>query len=119
MTRCMICGKDLEIELLRCPSCKSAFRGRFFFSRLARLGKEEQTLAEALILHGGNLKEMAHTLQMSYPTLKKRLNELAASLEEKRSQDQARIDAILDAMERGEMPTEEGIKLIREINGEL
>ena len=119
MTKCLICDSDLEIEKLHCKSCHTDYTGRFFFPPLARLKREERMLAEALILHGGNLKEMTQTLDISYPTLKKRLNDLAVALEAKKAEDKAHIDTILDAMEKGEMSPEEGIKLIREINGEL
>lgn len=119
MTECLICEQELTISKLSCKSCNTSFNGEFFFPRLARFSLEEQLLAESLILHGGNLKEMAENMKVSYPTLKKRLNELAQTLKEKKAQDSKRIEQILKDIELKKIDAEEGIKLIREINGEL
>jgi len=119
MTKCLICENTLLIDSLSCGSCHTTYKGKFSFPRLARLSLAEQQLAESLILHGGNLKEMAIDLNMSYPTLKKRLNELSKSLEEKKAEDDKKVEAILFDIESGNMGAKEGIKLIREIHGEL
>jgi hypothetical protein len=119
MTKCLICENELTMTSCRCDACHTDYSGSFILPRLARLGREEQHLAEALILHGGNLKEMAEDINISYPTLKKRLKELSNSLAQKKQQDEMRIEEILKEIELGKIGAEEGIKLIREINGEL
>jgi len=119
MTKCLICENTLSIDSLSCGSCHTTYKGKFSFPRLARLSLSEQRLAESLILHGGNLKEMAVSLDVSYPTLKKRLNELSTSLEKEKAKDNKKTEEILFDIESGKMGAEEGIKLIREINGEL
>jgi len=119
MIECLICKHHLTIERLSCEACQSHFEGKFYFPRLARLSTTEQQLTESLIVHGGNLKEMAESLDVSYPTLKKRLLELSNALHKQKREDKQSIEEILQAMETGEMTAQEGIKLIREINGEL
>ena len=119
MTKCLICGEYLTIDTLSCKACHTHFSGKFHFPRLARFTLSEQQLTEILIEHGGNLKEMAESMEMSYPTLKKRLHELNESLQKLKLEDKHRIEDILKAMESHEITAEEGIKLIREINGEL
>lgn len=119
MTKCLICKNSLHIDSLSCDACHTTYKSKSYFPRLARLSLEEQHLTEALISHGGNLKEMAESLDMSYPTLKKRLNDLTLSLNEKKSEDEKKIEDILVQIEEREINAEEGIKLIREINGEL
>ncbi len=119
MIRCPVCEEGLEVTALSCPACKTEYGGKFYFPRLARLSVEERKLAEALILHGGSLKEMAAALEISYPTLKKRLAELSASLEAKQQEDEVRIDQIFSDIEAGKINAKEGIRVIREINGEL
>jgi len=119
MTKCLICENTLIIDSLSCEACHTTYKSKFSFPRSARLSLNEQRLAESLILHGGNLKEMAVSLDVSYPTLKKRLNELSSSLEEKKAEDEKKIEEVLFDIESGKMSAEEGIKLIREINGEL
>ncbi len=119
MTRCPICEESLHIAALSCPACKMEYGRKFYFPRLARLTAEERKLAEALILHGGSLKEMAAALDISYPTLKKRLSELSASLETKQKEDEVSIEQIFSEIEAGKINAKEGIRMIREINGEL
>jgi len=119
MTKCLICEHILTIDSLSCESCNTIYKSKYFFPPLARLSLEERYLTEALILHGGNLKEMAVSLDISYPTLKKRLNDLTLSLKERKNEDEKKIEEILLKIEEREMNAEEGIKLIREINGEL
>ena len=119
MTHCPICNHDLVVTACACEACRTTFGTHFALPRLARLSQDEQQLAEALILYGGNLKEMAENLHISYPTLKKRLKELSTALETKKKEDEAMIEQILKKIELGQMNAEEGIKRIREINGEL
>jgi len=119
MTECLICKHHLTIERLSCEACQTHFDGKFYFPRLARLSTIEQQLAESLIVHGGNLKEMAESIDVSYPTLKKRLLELSNALHKQKQEDKQSIEEILQSMETEEITAQEGIKLIREINGEL
>ncbi len=119
MTHCPICDHDLTVTACECEACRTSYGTHFKLPRLARFSKEERMLAEALILHGGNLKEMARAVNISYPTLKKRLGELADTLAAKQAEDEADIEQILQQMENKEISPEEGIKRIREINGEL
>jgi len=94
MIHCPICESDLTVTACECEACRTTYGTNFKLPRLARLSQEERTLAEALILHGGNLKEMAQDLGISYPTLKKRLTELSNALAAKKAEDEARIDSM-------------------------
>jgi hypothetical protein len=119
MTKCLICDSDLIVESLACKACDTSYTGQFLFSRLARLDLKQRELAESLILHGGNLKEMALSLEISYPTLKKQLNELASALQEKIDRDEKQMEKIFQAIELEEISPQKGIKQIQEIKGEL
>jgi len=119
MTECLICEHHLTIGSLSCKRCNMTYNSTFSFPRLARLSKEEQRLAESLILHGGSLKTMAEALGVSYPTLKKKLNELSYSLKKKQEEDERQIEDILYAIESKEISAEEGIRSIRELKGEI
>jgi len=77
MTQCPICNKTLFVEALKCNHCSIEYRGKIHASPLCSLKENEQYLVEMLIVHGGNLKEIAKTMKISYPTLKKRLSKLS------------------------------------------
>jgi hypothetical protein len=119
MKECPLCHEPLQAVKLRCPACKTAYEGDFLLPRLARLDAESQRLAEALIEHGGNLKEMSEALKISYPTLKKRLNTLTQELKKLKHRDEQMIEEILQAIEEGTMNAKEGIRRIKEVKGEL
>ncbi len=119
MIKCLICKNTLTIKKLSCESCKTDFVGRFIYPRLARLSPTEQKLTEKLIEHGGNLKEMVQSMDISYPTLKKRLHSLNQSLQKIKSDDKKMINNILEMMENKTISVEEGVKLIKELNNEI
>lgn len=117
MQNCSSCGHQIEIERVRCPACGLRYEGCFGLPRLARLSPQHQRLAEMLVLSAGNLKEMASELDVSYPTLRKRLDALIEALRDLRAGDEDRIQELLGAVEAGTMPAEEAARMIRELNG--
>jgi len=119
MIQCPICEDKLSAVRLWCEGCRTVYEGKFVLQRLVRLPAESQRLTEVLIEYGGNLKEMSKALEMSYPTLKKRLNILAEELRTLKEEDAQTIEHILASIESGTMSAKEGLKQIREINGEL
>lgn len=84
-----------------------------------RLKDEHIKLAEAFVLSGGNLKELAGGLGISYPTLRKRVDEMVEELKRLRAEDEKAALAILAGIEKGEISAEEGTRRIKEMNGEL
>ena len=119
MYHCPFCEHLLSISKLSCEGCQSHFEGKFSFSRLARLKIDYQKLAEALIFSGGNLKDLALKLDLSYPTLKKRLLSLTQNLEVLKEEDELEVQSIIRKIEDEGIKPEEGIKRIKEIQGEL
>ena len=117
MHQCSTCQKTLEAERLRCVACGLAYEGRFGLPRLARLGPAEQDLAERLLLAAGNLKEVAGAIEISYPTLRKRLDALIMNLNALRDEDEARTRTLLDEVAAGTRNAEEAARLIKEMNG--
>ncbi len=116
MKLCPACQTGLESKQLRCPCCALVLEGNFRFPRLSRLSSAHLALAEEFILASGNLKDLGAKLEISYPTLRRRLDELIADLQQLRAKDAAEIKTILGRMERKDISVEEGTRLIKEIN---
>lgn len=93
--------------------------GDFNLPRLVRLSPENRRLAEQLLLSGGNLKNMGEDMGISHPTLRKRVDDMIRELQTLRQEDDKRIEDILGKIERGEIKPEEGLRHIKEVNGEL
>ena len=115
---CPSCHGLMHISARSCAVCGIEVKGRFCTSRLARLPPEMLHLAEVFLLNGGNLKQLAPVLSVSYPTLRKRIDALVDTLRALQEADQRQTAIWLQAVEHGEMTAEEAARMIREINGD-
>ncbi len=119
MHHCLHCSGPLMPVKLACPDCGMVYAGKMRAPRLARLSPEGLDLAERLILAGGNLKDVAGDVGISYPTLRRRVDTLIEELESLRQGDQDAVNAILSEIENGALRPGEGARLIREVHGSL
>lgn len=119
MHQCLNCESNLAVTKLHCDTCQVSYVGEFSLPRLARLSPAQQHLAEQLVVAAGNLKQMAASLEVSYPTVRKRLDELVEALDELRRGDDVRATALLKAVEAGKMTPETAARLIKELKGGL
>jgi hypothetical protein len=119
MRHCLHCSGPLVPVKLSCPDCGMIYAGKMRAPRLARLSRESLDLAERLILAGGNLKDVAGDLGISYPTLRRRVDTLIEELEMLKQADQKAVESILSEIESGALRPEEGARLIKEVNGSL
>jgi hypothetical protein len=117
MMHCSVCTSLLQVREMICPACELHVSGDFSFPRLARLSGKSLQLGEALILHGGNLKALAQSLGVSYPTVRKRVDELIEELRVLRAADERRVDEILRSIEAGAIPAAKGTRMIKELSG--
>lgn len=75
-------------------------------------------MAEMLVLCAGNLKEMAAALELSYPTVRKRLDALVGAMQVLRAEDDRQTQALLDDVEAGTLRAEAAARLIKEMSGD-
>jgi len=102
-----------------CDECNMTYEGEFTTPRLTRMPIEHLKLAEAFLLCGGNLKDLSKQAGVSYPTLRKQINAMIEQLSMLRAEDNNTIETILEDIEKGNIQAEHGLRLIKEINGEL
>lgn len=112
-TRCPYCFGRMNPERLRCCSCHIAVEGNFEVSRLARLSAEQQEFIEKFVLTGGSLKEMAEEMNVSYPTIRSRLDQIIEVLKKSGDETKERRQSILDAVELGKISTEEAARMLK------
>lgn len=115
MGQCPICSGPVEITEVSCNSCKSTIKGHFKPCKFCTLSQENKDFAEIFIKNRGSIKEIERELGVSYPTVKGKLDLLVAALGYK-NQDTTTPDKkeILERLYRGELTSEEAIKLLNE-----
>lgn len=77
----MSAGSPLVVERVRLTDREIRIEGDFELPPLARLSAEDQVFTAAFLHAHGSIKEMERLFGISYPTVKNRLNAIAAQLE--------------------------------------
>lgn len=103
----------MQIERLRCHACQATVEGQFGWPRLARLTADDQRLVELLILASGSLKEVAKKLGISYPTIRKRLDQLIHTLQAEVKRDEERRRQLLREVEAGRRSASDAAQKLR------
>lgn len=113
LSQCPICAGQLEPVKLKCASCNLALEGKLPASRLALLSPNQQQFVEVFLITRGNIKEVERELGISYPTVRKRLDEIAQALGYAPQTERMEREEILDAIDSGEISAKEGIALLK------
>ena len=115
---CPSCSMRLNVSRMTCPDCGLVIEGDFATSRLGLLAPEQQRFVEIFLTSRGNIREVEQVLNISYPTVRKRLDEVIEALGqeavEEARQTNRRVE-ILNQIERGELSAKDGAKLLREL----
>jgi hypothetical protein len=74
-------GRPIVVERVRLTESGIAVEGAFELPKLAQLAAEDQVFVAAFVRSHGSIKEMEQVFGVSYPTVKARLNRIAAQLE--------------------------------------
>lgn len=120
--RCPVCGGNLDVTRLNCPSCDTSIEGRFETCKFCQLPTEQRDFIETFIRCRGNIREVERELGISYPTVRNRLEAVIEALGypvEPREEETltARRREILEALDRGEMTVDEVIKALKQQRG--
>ena len=100
-------GAPLVVERVRMGDI--AIEGAFELPQLARLTLEDQIFVAAFLKSHGSIKDMEQVFGVSYPTIKARLNRIAAALEFVDTNPTPPRSEVLDRLDRGEITAAEAI----------
>ncbi len=106
---CPDCKEPLAVTRLACPTCKLTLDGSFEVSPLGKLSSDDQSFVIAFVREHGSLKKMEGLFGISYPTVKNRLNAIAAALD-KNFQSPSPNLYVLEQLSRGELSVEEALE---------
>jgi hypothetical protein len=112
---CPYCGTAMAVTQMTCGGCRVSIAAEFPMSRIASLPVEHQRFIEIFVLSGGNLKEIAEQVGVSYPTIRSRLDKVIEALRAEIAKTQRVRGTLLDAVEPGKTMAADAARLIKRI----
>jgi len=112
LSRCPVCGGEMEIVSFRCKDCGTLIQGEFPIPPVfVNLTEEQWNFVKLFIKNRGNIKEMEKDLGISYPTIRAKLNEIRRVFGF--SEEKGEREDILEGLEKGKLTVEEAIKKLK------
>lgn len=96
ISKCPCCNGTLNITSLKCPDCGVELRNTFKLSIFDCLSKEQMDFLLSFLKYRGSLKSLQEEMDISYPTAKKRLEELLIALEIGQEEEASGEQEVLD-----------------------
>ncbi len=113
--RCPFCGREIEVREFACGSCGSVVRGCFECGGMF-VSEEQWEFVRLFIRVRGNLKRIGEILDLSYPTVRARLEEVRRALGFPAYEN--RREEVITELERGHIDVNEALGKLKEINNE-
>jgi len=125
LATCPVCKHNLNVVKLHCDHCETTIEGDFTLSKFNYLETEKLYFIEVFMKNRGNIKMIEKELNISYPTVKKMLDEvivkLGYSLEpfdeeqivKESVADKVNKASILEKIEKGELSVADAIEIIK------
>ncbi len=120
--QCPVCGGQFAIVRVQCTNCETVMEGHFSQGRFANLTPEQWRFVETFVRYKGKIKDVETALDISYPTVVARLNDVVRALGFEAGDDAAetrRASAaeekrreVLGRLERGEISPKEALRLM-------
>jgi len=123
LSSCPVCHHELTVVKLQCENCNTALDGQFTLSKFNYLDTEKLYFIEVFVKNRGNIKAIEKEMNLSYPTIKKMLDDVIVGLgytpeggdepvqqtqmqqdkQEKQTQEKSKISRadVLDQLEKG------------------
>lgn len=112
---CPVCSSKLKVSELGCRKCGTSIRGDFELCKFCYLTKEQKYFAEVFIKNRGNIKEIEKELGVSYPTVRRNLDDVIKALgySTDSSEDVLNKKEVLEKLSKGEITSDEALKLLK------
>jgi hypothetical protein len=78
--KCPVCSNALAVTRLQCGHCGTGIDGSFALGRLMALTPEQIQFVEVFLKNKGKIKDVEAELEISYPTVVARLNEVVRAM---------------------------------------
>ena len=113
--RCPVCSSKLKVVRLVCNNCKTGIDGNFELDKFSYLSDEQKTFIEVFIKNRGNIKEIEKDLGISYPTVRRNLDQVIEALgySVKPAEEDVSKKEILERLSKGEISSEEALRKLK------
>ena len=79
---CPSCGEILRVSAMHCVGCDTRIEGEYELPALMQLSADDLAFVSEFVLCGGSLKALAQRVGLSYPSVRNRLDDIIARLEQ-------------------------------------
>ncbi len=80
LSTCPVCHHELTVTHLVCEQCHTGIDGAFTLSKFNYLDTEKLYFIEVFVKNRGNIKAIEKEMNLSYPTIKKMLDDVIVGL---------------------------------------
>ena len=117
---CPVCDEKLVVSELKCTECDTKVVGEFSLSKFDYLSEELQEFALVFIKNAGNIKSIEKELNISYPTVKKTLDDLIEGLGFDAVNEEPKTrSSVLRLLKEGTIDFEEAEEMLKEVQDEV
>ena len=135
LTKCPVCTHQLKAVKLTCQHCGTQIENTFDFPKIMHLTREQLEFVEVFIRCRGNIKDVEKELNISYPTVRTKLDQVievlgdpkeTLSLSDKRKKgNEDKVDSksaaedslfrqsVLDQLEKGLITPDEAVEKLK------
>ena len=117
ISQCPVCSGELKVTRLKCSDCDTVIENDFTLSKFDYLSGEELYFTETFIRCRGNIKEVEKELGIWYPTVRAKLDGIIRKLgyeeDAKQDEEMQKREAVLKALELGQITAEEAIRRLK------
>src|SRR5687768_12084951 len=114
LSQCPNCSGLLVTSAKKCQECELEVRFPFKDNPLFLLPEEDQDFLLQFILCSGNFKALGERVDLTYPTLRARLDRILAKLETQIPAED-RAQQILDAVDQGTLSPTDAISQLKQV----
>lgn len=79
---CPSCDHTLNVSQMQCPDCGTNVNGDYELPVFLKLNRDEQDFILNFFLSSGSIKEMAKQAELSYPTMRNKMDDLIKKIDQ-------------------------------------
>lgn len=117
LSKCPVCSRQLDVKTLYCGNCNTEISGTFSLTKFSYLSKDQLSFVEIFLKNRGNIKDVEKDLNISYPTVRRLLNDVINALGYKTTAQEtvSSVDKmeVLAQLERGELSVDAATELLK------